>query len=42
MRQGDERIDCEQHAFFDVEEGVIYGLHLACSGFTPVPRPAQN
>lgn len=40
MRQGDQRIDCEQHAFFDVDGGVIYGLHLACSGFTPVPRAA--
>jgi len=33
MRRGDERVDCEQHTFFDIEGGLIYGLMLTCSGF---------
>ena len=38
MRRGDERVDCEQHTFFDIEGGLIYGLMLSCSGFTSPDR----
>ncbi|WP_460819382.1 nuclear transport factor 2-like protein [Nocardioides korecus] len=37
LRRGDERLDCEQHTFFDIEGGLIYGSMLTCSGFTPRP-----
>ena len=33
LRQGGQQLACEQQAFFDIKDEVIYGLHLSCSGF---------